>query len=361
LAGVVTAAWGLAAIGAVDRMSALAEAARVLLFFVFLGLTAALSASDDRTRENVAWAAVALIAFQVGLLMTGLISDRIGAKVFEHIGEHALLGAQPRFRGLAEQPMACGSATLLLIGLAAGLPKSVHVVRAAVVGAGLAVVAATLSFATVSLAAAAAFCLPMRRAIRITALVGATTLALAALWLNPLRLELAGRVLIARSPVPSYLDQDRGIRYMPVHEVTVGDLRFEFHFTGYALLAARSISCVLEHPLGVGGRNFVHSCPVMAMNTFGAWTTQRGAHNAYGALLAEGGLLSTLATVALVIQLVWRFRLRRDAPLQGGILVAYLLACAGGASPYQFPFAALLAVASERRSSGEGENNARDK
>jgi hypothetical protein len=348
LAAAIVASWTVAAAGAVDRTSALAEAARILLFFVFWGLTVVIAAKDERFSERLGWVASSLIALQLALFAAGIVNKGFGTTLFEHIGSHSVLGTLPRFRGLAEHPMACGSATLLLVGLAAGLPGSARIVRFGAIGAGFVVVAATLSFATLTLPAAAVFTLPKRSVTRALGLIVASFVALAALWFNPLRLEVAGHILLERQPVPGYMLENNGPAFMPIHTIQGSGLRLDFHLTGYALLALRSLSCAREHPLGVGGRNFVHSCPVMAMNTFGGWTSSRGAHNAYGALLAEGGLLTTLVTAALVVVVLRRLHGCGVARLPCGIVLAYLLAGAGGASPFQFPFAALLAVFATR-------------
>ena len=85
------------------------------------------------------------------------------------------------------------------------------------------------------------------------------------------------------------------------------------------------------------------------MNTFGQWASRRAAHNTYGALLSEGGLGTTLATLGLVFAIAGRVRARRGAKLEVGVILAYLVAGFGGASPYQFAFAALVAISTKRR------------
>jgi hypothetical protein len=341
-AAATVASWALASVGAVDQKGALFETGRIAIVLVFFLACSTLAARDQRTGKFLAWAALGLIAMQVALLLSGLGSEQVGAIVFEHAERHTHSGALPRFRGLAVHPMACGSSTLLLAGLLVWLPH--RALRWVAIAAVVTVVMATLSFATLVLPLAAALMLPLRRSLRVAIAVLLGVAAVLALWTNPLRAEVAGGAVLERAPVPGYFQQDLGPRQLPIHTLTLPGLRLQYHLTGYAMLAARSVSCLREHPLGVGARNFVHSCPVLTMNTVGAWASKRSAHSAYGALIAEGGLLASIATIGLALLVSLRFRTRPAAELGFAVLLAYLLAGVGGASPYQFTFAALVAT-----------------
>jgi hypothetical protein len=347
-AAAVVGTWLLAAVGALDRVGALAEPTRVLVVLLFFAITVALAERDPRVPRWLGWVALVLVAVQAGLLVTGMASGRVGSNVFEAaIDPHMHAGHVPRFRGFMAQPMACGSATLLVTGLLAGLRH--RAVRTLATVAGLSVVIATVSFATLLVPVVAAFALPGRRAVRIVAVAFVGALAIAGLWMNPLRVQIAGHVIFDRAPMAAYARDDLGPRHMPIHTIAAPAVRIDFHFTAYALLAARSLSCLREHPLGVGGRNFVRACPVMAMNTLGQWASNRSPHNEYAALLAEGGVPTTLATIALALALVGGFRPRVDSRFRWAFVVAQLLAGFGGASLYQFAFAALLATALRAR------------
>lgn len=345
-AALVVIGWTLAAASASDRRAALLGAARVLLTLLFFAATYLLARRSSGVRSALAWVALGLIVAQTVLLVGGLTSARFGRLVFEQarVG-HIQLGALPRFRGLMLHPMACGSATLLLAGLVAGLPQKR--LRLAAIAAALAVTAATLSFATLLVPLAVALVLPVRRALRATVAVLVATGAIATLWITPLRLDIAGRTVLSRPLPASYHLRDLGPKYMPVYTVGSGAWKAEFFWTGYALLAARSLTCAAEHPLGVGARNFEHRCPVMAMNTLGVWADHRSAHNSYGALLAEGGVLTTVATALMVLLLARLFGRRANSRIECAIIVVHLFAGFAGASPYQFPFAALVAISIE--------------
>jgi len=112
--------WSLAAMRArVAR--ALLEAARVGVTLSFLAFASMLDTQSRRTLRYLAWVASVLIVFQALLLVAGAVSDRFGTIVFEPSVGHSLVPFSRRFRGLTNQPMNCGSATLLLIGLVGDL------------------------------------------------------------------------------------------------------------------------------------------------------------------------------------------------------------------------------------------------
>jgi len=245
------------------------------------------------------------------------------------------------------QPIGCGSASLLLIGFVGGLQNRIR--ERLVIALGVVVVMATLSFASLVVPVAAASLLPIRRGARCMTFIAVSAISLGILWVNPLHVEFAGRTLYDRSPESAYFEDGLGPRFMPGHSVVASGMRFDFYFTGYAALAARSVSCAIEHPLGVGGRDFILACPAWVMNTYGGWGQQHSAHNDYGALLSEGGLLTTIATLMFVAWLASSSTFRRDGGLAAAILASYLVVANGGASLYQYPFAAVLAVAIECR------------
>ena len=339
--------WSLAAMRAESRSGALLEAARVGVTLSFLAFASMLDTQSRRTLRYLAWVASVLIVFQALLLVAGAVSDRFGTIVFEPSVGHSLVPFSRRFRGLTNQPMNCGSATLLLIGLVGDLQS--QALKRLVVALGMAVIMTTLSFASLVVPVAAASLMPVPRLARLTLIVVVATLALAVLWLNPLHIEVAGHTLFDRAPVSSYYEDGLGPQNMPVHIFVAPGLRFDFHVTFYALLAARGVSCALEHPLGVGGRNFILACPVWVMSNYGGWWNQHSAHNAYGSLLAEGGLLTTIATLAFVAWFAKSHEFRLERRLSVAVLLAYLVAANGGASFYQFPFAAVLAISVRRR------------
>lgn len=345
----VLGCWIGAALFATQPLPALLQVGRVTLFFVFLALTwsVVLAYGVEHVRRPLAWGALMIVGVQVALVVAGVASERVRAVIFEQSGHHTLAGGVWRFRGLMSQPMACGGATLLTSGLLAGLPR--RDLRRAAIACALAVVALTMSFATLVLPLVAAGTVIRRGKVRTVLMTILVIGALAALWVNPLRVDLADHTLIDRPFTPAYLRNNLGPLHMPMHTVDLPGLRFRFHFTGYGLLFYRSVTCALQHPLGVGGRNFAAACPVMAMNTLGSWSSTRSAHNSFGALLAEGGIQTTAATLLLVLLLVCRFRFRPEARVQAAIVLGYLFAGFGGASPYQFPLAAILGTSVQLR------------
>jgi hypothetical protein len=343
-------AWAAPVIWAHARAAAFLEAVRVATCLVFLGLVSSQvrrgeKLGDEQTADGLAAAGIAFVLINALVLTIGLVSGRLGTRVFER-APHVLVGQLPRFRGWMPQPMACGSTVLAAMGLAA-LARHTIVRRVAFV-IGCVVVGATFSFAALTLPFVVwrAFVLGRRIPTALGFVFSGVLVIVPCLllWMKPTYVGLGERVLYDHPPPLSYFTGDRGTAAMPIHALTAGPLRLSFYLTGYGVLGVRAATCLREHPLGVGGRNFVYECPVLAMNTIGQWKSDRSAHNAYGALLAEGGPLVVAATVVFLLVAVRKLRLRRDRPLARGLLFAFLLAGWGGASPFQFPMAALLGV-----------------
>jgi hypothetical protein len=348
-AGGVVAAWFLAGVSSHDHHAAFVEVSRVLVVFMFLTTTAMVAGQDPDLPQRLAWVAVVLVGVQAVLLIAGLGSNRVGALVFERpLGPHLHTGLLPRFRSFMAHPMACGSATLLLAGFLPALPR--RRLRVSAIAVTLSIVAATLSFATLAIPFVLVSALSLKKRTRLVAATFVAALAVAVLWVNPLSIQIGGHILFDRAPLAGYARDGLGPRYMPIHVLAAFPVRIQFHFTAYALLASRSVSCLLEHPFGVGARNFPDLCPVWAMNTVGEWASSRSPHDVYGALLAEGGLPATVATCVLIFTLIRRFRPRPGTRFAWAVVLGYLLAGFGGANFYQFTFAALLATAAERAS-----------
>jgi len=349
-------AWAAPVIWAHARTAAFLEAVRVATCLVFLGVVSGQlrrreKRPDEQTADGLAALGIAFVLVNAAVLVVGMVSSRLGTRLFER-APHFLVGQLPRFRGWMPQPMACGSTVLAAMGLAA-MARHTIVRRAAFV-VGCVVVGATFSFAALTLPFAVwrGFALGRRipKVLQLVVSGGLVIIPCLLLWVKPTYVGLGSRVLYDDPPPPSYFTDDRGTAAMPIHTLAAGPFRLFFHLTAYGVLGIRAATCLGEHPWGVGGRNFVYDCPVLAMNTIGQWKSDRSAHNAYAALLAEGGPLAVAATIAFLLVAVRRLRLRRDRPLARGLLFAFLLAGWGGASPFQFPMAALLAVLCRWRS-----------
>jgi hypothetical protein len=346
----VVAAWGSAAVGAVQAAQAWAGALRVGCVICSFAVARLICAHDARAARALAWVAVWILAAHAIMLALGLYYESVAQVVFDRTGRHAVTGSLPRFRGLTPQPMACGSALLLTCGHLFALRSRSF--RWLTLSVAVGVISATLSVAALVLPLAG--CAHLRSAAWRRAASGALILfVLGILWITPLRLSVLGRVWYETAPVASYYEDDMGPRYQPFQSLDFGAAEFTFYPTVYQRLGVRAVQCLLEHPLGVGAGNFEEQCPTWAVNTVGTWLLHRAPNNVYGELLAEGGLFATLASAALWALWLRQYRGRADARGQRGVIWAYLLAGLGGASPHQFGFATLLASCSERRGGRE--------
>jgi hypothetical protein len=325
-------------------LPAVAEAARAAAVLVTLFVAAVIASVDRRVlAKSVALAAAVVIFFNLAVFIVGALVEPFRSQVFELWGGHQNVGALPRFRGLYGSPFVPGFQLLLMLALVQGLESAKWRWLATLVGSAL--VLATLSFAAVCLPIGWAWSATRRPAPRLLLTGMAALAAVTILWVQPLRVVAAGQILLERAPIAGWFREGLGPRHMPRHEVHAPGLDAELHFTGYFHLFIRGFTCFAEHPLaGVGGRGFVDRCPVMTMNTYGGWATQRSAHTEYGGLAAEHGALGILSFTALVLVLTRRYRWTNPSPLATGLVVAYVVSGFAGPVLFQIPFAVLLAL-----------------
>lgn len=364
--------------GAQSTALAAMQVLRVALVSLFFLLLLSDAEARGKTRAALAWIGLGMIAANLLLFLLAFASSALAPWVLEQVANQTS-GTLPRFVGLAPSPFGQGATLLVWVALLRhpGIPLRL---RQAATVSGLALSLATISFASLVVPIAVTWRFVSRRRLRAALVLAQLVGALIILYVHPLSLRIGDRRLELQQVHSGYSAEGLGARHMPIQRLELlPGTEIEFHPTAYFYLAKRALSCATEHPLlGVGGRNFSRSCPVTTMSTIGRWSKGRVAHNEWTGVLAEHGLLGSLATAWLLGLLVARLRSRArsgdpsqglpgaapvannthnaandtnvyltdefDRPWRAGLMLAYLAAGFAGELCFQFPFAALLAM-----------------
>lgn len=333
----VALAYQVSSAGAANAGLALAEAVRVAVVGLFFLATLLV---EDRAalRTVLARVAAGIIVGCAFVWLVGVLSSSMRQALFE-LGQHHNLGALPRFRGLSPNPFSLGALLLVCAAMVGWLPgRAGQVLR----WLALVLVGLTLSFASVVLPVWLVVQFVQRPKPRRFAVALATLAALTVLFAYPLTVEFNDQRVEVGQRHPS----DRLERRMPSAHVRLGPVGVEVLATRYGVLTARAVSCWQARPLlGVGGRNFATSCPVLQMAPSGTWDRHSRSHSQYGGMLAETGIVGVLAALALIWALRKGTRIDTSTSAHRACMTAYLVASFAGDIWFLLPFAAWLGAA----------------
>lgn len=351
IGGLFVAASLLSCVASDDRALSLAANLRLGATVLFGGaFIFARCVAPRQARESLGVAALVLVGFDVSLLVLGVLIPSIRVTAFE-IGHHQVLGALPRFQGLAGTPSAAGLWALVALGLIQLAPLPPRL-RAGGHALAALVVVASLSLATVALPIVLATVAARSQRLRRGIAIAGASFALAFLHTQPLGARVGSSTFTFSRPLPAWAEDDLGPKYMPIQQLRAPGFEATWIWTVYHYTTVRAFSCCSEHwAFGVGADRFEHGCPLVTMNTYGRWGTTRSPHNEYGGWLAERGLVGIVAIAAALVLGRRRFRLRSDVgPWLPAVLLGVATVALGGTALETLPAMGLLTATLKRRS-----------
>lgn len=343
----LTVAAAVSAIGAQQPVMALAWAARIGLVGGLLLALLTLRPTAPTATPLLRRGAALLIGLWAALWLVAQVVPDIRQIAYE-LGNHQHIGGLGRFSGLSSSPTTSAELLLAAVAMVQAMPHRGW--RLGLSATGLALAALSLSVATLSIPLALIVSYVRPRRLRRLLAIGWVCASLTVMYVHPVQLVVAGHELYRGALHPSWAASGLGPVHTPLRTMRVGDSSFTGHRSHYWQCVRGNLQCLAAHPLnGVGGMNFRVTCPVTTMDSYGAWLTGRRPHNQYLALGSEHGLLGLLAGLWLLLAFRRRTRLPTGAPLQNGLLWAYVFCGMQGDVWLQLCTAAWLGTSLELR------------